>query len=192
MRTKPAMTNEHPNIVTDTINNAKNFKHLYFITLLAGLLVLWLSIGGFPIMLHHSPNTVFPSIQTNDSTINPLKNIDMKNGKAILILSADDWSNLPKGMPARRVLVCTDAEMLQQLKDIFSFEISGGDMATVESELWVYSHDTLVLMTNIDISPNHVSIQNEQTGWAKSIEYEQLCILFTQFKPYRKPLLTLQ
>ena len=192
MRTKPAMTNEHPNIVTDTINNAKNFKHLYFITLLAGLLVLWLSIGGFPIMLQHSPHIVFPSIQTNDSTINPLKNIDMKNGKAILILSADDWSNLPKGMPARRVLVCTDAEMLQQLKDIFSFEISGGDMATVENELWVYSHDTLVLMTNIDISQNHVSIQNEQTGWAKSIEYEQLCTLFTQFKPYRKPLLTLQ
>ena len=175
-----------------TITTEKDSKHLYFITLLTGLLVLWLGIGGFPIMLHHSPHTVFPFIQTNDSSINPLKNIDMKNGKAILTLSTDDWSNLPKGMPARRVLVCTDAEMLQQLKDIFSLEISGGDMATVESELWVYSHDTLVLMINIDINPNHVSIQNEQTGLAKFIENEQLCTLFTQFKPYRKPLLTLQ
>ena len=90
-------------------------------------------------------------------------------------------------MPARHVLVCTEVEVLQQLKDNFLFEISGGDMATVESELWVYSHDTLVLMTNIVIEQNRIGIQNERIGWAEGVNSEQLMHLFTQFKPFRAP-----
>lgn len=162
-------------------------KTLVLLALLAGLIALWLGIGGFPIVLHHSDNTVFPAAQADETVVNPLKGIDVSDAKTFLILSSDDWSERPEGMPARHVLVCSDAKVLQQLKDNFSFEISGGDLATVESELWVYSHDTLVLMTNIVIEQNQIGIQNEQTGWAEAVNKEQLCHLFAQFKPYRRP-----
>ena len=167
-------------------------KLLIFLSIFAGLIALWLGIGGFPVVLHHSDNTVFLAAQADETVVNPLKDVDVNDAKVFLILASDDWSERPEGMPARHVLVCTDAEALQQLKDNFSFSISGGDMATVESELWVYSHDTLVLMTNIDINPNHVGIQNEQTGWAEAVNKEQLCHIFTQFKPYRLPGVALQ
>lgn len=160
-------------------------KTLVLLALLAGLIALWLGIGGFPVVLHHSDNTVFPAAQADETVVNPLKDVDMNDAKVFLILASDDWSERPEGMPARHVLVCTDAEVLQQLKDNFSFEISGGDMATVESELWVYSHDTLKLMTNIVIEQNRIGIQNELTGWAEAVNQKQLCRLFTQFKPYR-------
>jgi hypothetical protein len=65
-------------------------------------------------------------------------------------------------------------------------------LATVESELWVYSHDTLVLMTNIVIEQNQIGIQNEQTGWAEAVNKDQLCRLFAQFKPYRWPRVALR
>lgn len=162
-------------------------RHLLFITLLAGLIVFWLGIGGFPIVLHHSVQTVFPAVQVGETVINPLKDIDVNDAKAFLILSSDDWRERPEGMLARRVLVCTEADVLQQLKDSFSFEISGGDLATVESEFWVYSHDTLVLKTNIVINPNYVGIQNEMTGWAEAVDKEPLCRLLARFKPYRAP-----
>ena len=168
------------------------YNYLLPIILLAALIALWLGIGGFPIVLHHSDNTVFPAAQADETVVNPLEDVDVNDAKAFLILASDDWSELPDGMHARHVLVCTDAEVLQQLKNNFSFEISGGDLATAESELWVYSHDTLVLMTNIDINPNHVGIQNERTGWAEAVNKDQLCHLFTQFKPYRWPVVALK
>ena len=158
-------------------------KFLVLIVLL--LTILWLYIGGFPKLAHRTTVMCFPVVQADETVINPLKDVDMNEAKAFLILSLDDWSELPEGMPARRVLVCKDAEVLQQLKDVFSFEISGGDMCTAESELWVYSHDTLKLMTNIVIEQNCIGIQNELTGWAEAVNQEQLCRLFTQFKPYR-------
>jgi len=167
-------------------------KTLVLLALLAGLIALWLGIGGFPVVLHHSDNTVFPAAQADETVVNPLKDVDMNDAKVFLILASDDWSERPEGMPARHVLVCTDAEVLQQLKDNFSFEISGGDMATVESELWVYCHDTLKLMTNIVIEQNQIGIQNELTGWADAVNKEQLCRVFTQFKPYRWPRLVLR
>ena len=162
---------------------------LILIIFLAGLIALWLGIGGFPIVLHHSAQTVFPAVQVSETVINPLKDIDVNDAKAFLILSSDDWRERPAGMPARRVLVCTDADVLQQLKDSFSLEISGGDMTTIESELWVYSHDTLVLKANIDINPNHVGIQSEMTGWAEAVNKEPLRRLLARFKPYRAPFL---
>ena len=168
------------------------YKFLFPFFLLAGLIVLWLGLGGFPIVLHHSTNTVFPAIHANETATNPLKDIDVTDAKAFLILSSDDWSGRPEGMPARHVLICTDAEVLRQLKNNFSFEISGGDMATVESELWVYCHDTLVLMTNIDINPNNIGIQNELTGWAEAMNKEALCLLFARFRPYHAPILSLR
>ena len=167
-------------------------KTLILLALFAGLIALWLGIGGFPVVQHHSGNTVFPAEQADETVVNPLKDVDMNDAKAFLILASDDWSERPEGMPARCVLVCTDAEVLQQLKDNFSFEISDGDMATAESELWVYSHDTLVLMTNIVIESKNVVIQNERTGRAKAVNKEQLCRLFAQFKPYRAPILSLR
>ena len=167
-------------------------KMLIFLSILIDLSALLLGIGGFPIVLHHSANTVFSAVQEDETVVNPLKDIDVSDTKAFLILSSDDWSERPEGMPARRVLVCTDAAALQQLKDNFSFEISDGDMTTVESELWVYSHDTLKLMTYIDINPNHVGIQNERTGRAEAANKEQLCRVFAQFKPYRWPVVALR
>ena len=156
------------------------------------LTILWLCIGGFPRLAHHTMKMCFPVVQADETVINPLKDVDMNDAKAFLILSLDDWSELPEGMPARRVLVCTYEEVLQQLKDNFTFEISGGDMCTAESELWVYSHDTLKLMTNIVIEQNRIGIQNELTGWAEAVNQEQLCRLFTQFTPYRWPRLSLR
>ena len=104
------------------------YKFLIYFIFLAGVIAHWLGIGGFPIVLRHSANTVFPAVHTSETVTNPLKDIDVTDAKAFLILSSDDWSERPKGMPARRVLVCTDEEMLRQLKGNFSFEISGGDI----------------------------------------------------------------
>ena len=45
--------------------------------LFALLITLWLGVGGFPIVLHHSDNTVFPAAQADETVVNPLKDVDV-------------------------------------------------------------------------------------------------------------------
>ena len=160
------------------------------VVVVLGLLGVWLAVGGFPIVVSHHPQDVSPVVLAKASIVNPLQDIDMTEGKAILWLVADDWEDLPQGMPTRRVLMCTDARVLQQLKDNFSFEVSGGDMSTVESELWVYSHDSLVFMSNIVIENDVVGLQCNKVGWLESVEKDKLCRLFEKFRPCHSPFIS--
>lgn len=52
-------------------------KTLILLALFINLIALWLGIGGFPIVLHHSDNTVFPAAQADVTVVNPLKDIDV-------------------------------------------------------------------------------------------------------------------
>lgn len=52
-------------------------KLLTFLSIFVGLIALWLGIGGFPIVLHHSDNTVFPAAQADETVVNPLEDIDV-------------------------------------------------------------------------------------------------------------------
>ena len=83
-------------------------KPLILLALFIAFMTLWLGIGGFPKLAHRTIKMSFPVVQEDETVINPLKDIDVTDAKAFLILSLDDWSELPEGMPARRVLVCTD------------------------------------------------------------------------------------
>lgn len=58
-------------------HNSRLRNTLIPLFLFVGLASLWLGIGGFPVVLHHSDNTVFPAAQANETVVNPLKGIDM-------------------------------------------------------------------------------------------------------------------
>lgn len=152
------------------------------------MLVLWLLIGGFPIVISQS-NTIFPTETVIGDTVNPIENIDENDCKVVLKLVNDDRNGLPKGMRKRSVLVCKDPNVIGQIKEHFTFVVTGGDMASVESELWVFSHGNLVLKTGFVIDTFQIGMQNEYTGWAEASDYEALVSLFGQFKPYRQPLI---
>ena len=52
-------------------------KTLILLALFVGLIALWLGIGGFPVVLHQSDNTVFPAAQADETVVNPLKDVDV-------------------------------------------------------------------------------------------------------------------
>ena len=63
-------------------------------------------------------------------------------------------------------------------------------MATVESELWVYNHDSLIFMSNIVIENDVVGLQCNQRGWLESVEKDKLCRIFEKFRPYHSPFIS--
>lgn len=166
----------------------RHFRQTGIILIIVTILALWILIGGFPIVISQS-NTNFPTETVIGDTVNPIENIDENDCKVVLKLVNDDRNGLPKGMRKRSVLVCKDPNVIAQIKEHFTFVVTGGDMATVESELWVFSHGKLVLKTGFVIDTFQIGMQNEYTGWAEASDYEALASLFGQFKPCRQPLI---
>jgi len=160
----------------------------YLIITVCVVFGVWISIGGFPVIITrddclNSQNNTIDSIITN-----PIMEYDLSKGnmEMVLIMSADDIDDLPMEMPKRRVLYCNDQKIMKNLQHAFSFEESGGDMATVESELLVFYNDTIVYSTNIVLEEKNIAIQNESIGYGRAINPTGLKDIFVKFKPYRK------
>jgi hypothetical protein len=169
-------------------------KKLIITLLLIGiLLLLYFCIGGFPIIFNDKTQ-ILHFEKSDTKQFNPLENVDLSFGKnkVVLLFSFDDITELPNNVCRKKVLVCSDNEILQQLKNNFTFEISGGDMATIESEIIVFKDNKLVLKTNFVLDKNLIGIQNKKTGLAKATNKEELYKLFEKFKPYRKLFLVLE
>ena len=166
----------------------RHYRQTGTILIIVTILALWLLIGGFPIVISQS-NTIFPTEAIIGDTVNPIANIDENDCKIVLKLANDDKDRLPKVMRKRSVLVCTDPNVIEQIKEHFEFIVTGGDMATVESELWVFSQGNLVLKTGFVIDTFQIGMQNEYTGWTEASDYEALVSLFGLFKPCRQPLI---
>ena len=152
-----------------------------------GLLSLYLCIGGFPIIINNHENQVLYLDKEDNEKFNPLKNINFESGrnKVLLLFTLDDINELPQEITKRKVLICSDNEVLEQLKNNFTFEFSGGDMSTVTSEIVVFREGKLVLKTNFVLDNNTIGIQDEKTGWAKAVNSKDLYNIFSKFKPYR-------
>ena len=115
----------------------------------------------------------------------------MEYNKIVLIMDWNDWNNLPKKIAKRRVLICTDNKILEQLKNYFIFEQTEGDMATVTSTIIIFNDKEIVFKSHISIDKHSIGIQGEKTGYSKSLYTKELYELFMQFKPYRKIILNI-
>lgn len=83
-----------------------------------GLLSLYLCIGGFPIIINNHENQVLYLDKEDNEKFNPLKNINFESGrnKVLLLFTLDDINELPQEITKRKVLICSDNEVLEQLE----------------------------------------------------------------------------
>lgn len=157
------------------------------IILILVLLLLYFSIGGFPLIIEHAKNQITDTIYTK--TFNPLRNKkDLEYNKIVLII---DWNDLQKNLAKRRVLICTDNNILEQFKNYFIFEQTEGDMATVTNTIIIFNDKEIVFKSHIIIDEYSIGIQGEKTGYARALYTKELYELFVQFKPYRKFILNI-
>lgn len=163
-------------------------KKMYLtIILIVVLLLLFFSIGGFPLIIEHDKKQII-----NTKTYNSLRDIkDLEYNKIVLIIDLNDWNNLPKNLAKRRVLICTDNNILEQFKNYFVFEQTVGDMATVTSKIVIFNNKEIVFKSNIIIDEHTIGIQGEKTGYARLLYTKEMYELFVQFKPCRKFILNI-
>ena len=161
-------------------------KITYIVTVIL-IISLYLFMGGFPIVINIDDKAVETYNNDRsmieiprDSVVNPLINIDFSEGYNQMFIVFDfadlytELNALPPNICKRRVLYCTNNEVLQEFKNNFNLEISGGDIATVTTQFLCFKNKELVFYGNLDISSNSVGIQSPIYGWSRIINKKEI------------------
>lgn len=119
---------------------------------------------------------------------NPLNGIDIsKNCEIYLWMSLDDQyakNRLLNG----KVFVCEDVKVLKSIKDNFNFISVGGDLATVNSRMYIYQNDKLIFSSSVVVEQGLFGLQSSQFGWVKN---NKLLPLIKKFRRVYTPVVFL-
>lgn len=102
--------------------------------------------------------------------------------KAYLIISSDDFSNLNPLIKKRTCLKTTDRHLLEEMKKSWRFKVTEGDIATVESELFLFKNNKLVFRTGIVLDKDVQRLQNEEYGELVPVNSSAIINSCKQFK----------
>lgn len=146
--------------------------------------------GIFPIVVYDNIDSKdIPTEYSNEpsqinTTVNVLESIEFN--KVILLIDFgdyDEYVSLPQTIPHKKVLVCTDAKLLNTLKRS-SWYYTGGDICTLSSKILFFNGNHLVRAYHILLSERHICIQSGETGLIETVNKDKLQSVFSRFKPY--------
>jgi hypothetical protein len=176
----------------------KSKQNIIYISLLllAGITTGLYFLIGFPIAVlpYSKPQkTTNWNVCKPGSLVEPLKNMDFSQGKcaAYILISRDDFKDLSKAIKKKKVLFTKSAFLLKRMQDAFKFNYTGGDIATVESVLYIFNKDKLVFESPIIIDEESVGLQSREYGWIEAKNGKKIISVIQKFEVYNYPLLLL-
>lgn len=134
------------------------------------------------------------SVQHNKGDIiNIFDEFDLNKGKwsVYLNLSLSDLKKLKGVLPERTCLKLTDVEVLRKMKDDWKMVYTGGDMATVESSIFIIRDGDIVFNSGIMFNKNTEGLQSPVYGWIEPIEKDIIKKYCKKFKPVFWPVVIL-
>lgn len=173
-------------------------KKIIYLVVVILIISFFFFIGVFPIVIdidnkaieiYDNNNSMLEILE--DSIVNPFINMDFSEGYNQMFIIFDhsdlytELKVLPPNICKRKVLYCTNNEVLQELKNNFNLEISGGDMATVTTQFLCFKDKQLVFYGDLDISSNSIGIQSPIYGWSRIINKKEIIEIISKFKPYK-------
>ncbi len=117
--------------------------------------------------------------------INPLKSFDFNTGNwaVYLTISRSDFESLPATIRKARCLRTKDMKTLKQMQSEWNFVYTGGDVATVESEIYFFNNDKLVFKSGIVLNKETIGLQNREYGY---LEPQDSTLIIKSFKEFKK------
>ncbi len=155
------------------------------------LLAACLLAGCSVVIMTQSEKSLPPAPQAKaGSTVCVLKDFDLDHGDwaAYIVTAHDDLAELPEGVPKRHFLKLDDRAVLKEMQRDWCFEITGGDLATVESYVAILQNGELRWTSGIVVSRNHEGLQSARFGWMKPKTPDLLSRYAKKFEPSILPL----
>ena len=125
--------------------------------------------------------------------VNPLASLDLSKGawKAYLVVSRTDYYHLNSSAKNASVLKTANIEVLKAMKKKWMFKYTGGDMATAESNIYLFHDEKLVFLSGIILDEPNVGLQSKEYGWLESTNKDLMLNNLKDFKRVYWPIVFL-
>lgn len=146
---------------------------------------------GFPLVISTSDLKTNISKYESGDTIQLLENCNFDEGRwsAYIVFNWEDNSKSKMALPFK-VYKTDNIDVLKKMKKEWVFQCTGGDMATIQSEILFFQDGKLIYRSNIVLEKDFEGFQSPQCGWISkkgSIIYKYC----KEFKPVWFPIVIL-
>lgn len=145
--------------------------------------VMALSGCGCPVPRSTDPAPT-PQAHKRGDRVSPLKAFDFSSGDWTIYveIARDDYHALPPGVTRARCLKTTDRKLMQRMAQTWTFTYTDGDMATVESGIYVVKDGKLLFDSGIVISREGSGLQSASFGWLEPVDKAAIPESLRQFQ----------
>jgi hypothetical protein len=168
---------------------------MIIITLVCFLGIFWIYslMTGYVWIIPKTKYTEKRSEFKQGDTVKPLANLDLSKGEweAYLVVSRIDFISLNRSVTKASVLKTSDLEVLKAIQKKWTFKYTGGDMATAESNFYLFNGKKLVFLSGIILDESNVGLQSKEYGWLESINKDLMLNNLKDFKRVYWPIIVL-
>lgn len=146
---------------------------------------------GTPIVIHTSKMDMKQIEVSVGDTINPFNTLYLDKGElsVYILIDKDDKQDVDPKLAKGLYLKCNDNSILKDLNRTFSCTVTGGDMTTVQSIIYIKYDNKIVFKSGIVMDKNLVGLQNRKFGWAEASDPAPLEDIFGKFEKCYWPIL---
>lgn len=117
-------------------------------------------------------------------TIKVLDRLNFNEGHwvAYLVINKEDSKDIDNRIPTGKILKTESLTLLKEMKRNWMFKYTGGDLATVQSQIRFYKDDEFVFVSNIVLDRTFEALQNTSFGCVYPIEEGIMVKYYMQFE----------
>lgn len=154
--------------------------------------LLYLYFIKFPIIIDHCKyegNSLFTTLK-EDKGFKLSDKIKISNSKQYkMILIIRDRYDVPNDFSLDKVFITSDQELIKNFLNT-SFRYTNSDVATIESEIFIYENDQCILRSSITLRKE--GLQNSDFGWIEPEKKGELNSLIKKFNANYSPVIILK
>ncbi len=146
----------------------------------------------FPVVINNQiikTSSITQTIFKKGDEVKLLNNYDFNNGNYSLYIVFNQRESFNIG--CHKVLYTADTVVLNELKESFVLNYTGGDIATYESFLYLFKREELICNIGIGIDEAQFGIQSREYGWLCFKDREKLLKSLDQLRTVYLPLIIL-
>ena len=166
-------------------------KRVAFVTVILLLLLFWMMSS--PIVVDMSSGEVGLERIPSGEKYNPFEEIEINDRIRVYVqISRDDYTIFfNKKNVKGRIIYTDDVLLLSQLKECSDFLVSGGDMSTCTSKIYITKNNKTIFKSNIGFENNNIGLQSQSVGWSQALYPDKIKHIFLQFDVAASPLVIL-
>ena len=126
---------------------------------------------GYSFIVNSNTERNVENVECRNGNIAPFSEFDFNsnnNWEMIILFKGKDIDELPSDVKKANFMKSSNLELLNTIKNEWTFTCLSGDMATTESKVFLKKDGIIVFESGIAVNDNIQGLQSQNFGWAES------------------------